>query len=113
MSEKLDPVITIELGGKQRHLKYDFKAMLAIQRQTGRNLLDNKVVKKIIEETTPEDLLTLLWGELLHEEPGLTIDEVTGWITMENQREVALKVIKAWAAAMPEGGKKKKAPLPK
>jgi len=113
MIDKVDPIVSIEIGGKQRHLKYDFKAMVAFTKQTGKNLLDPKIVKQIIYDTTPEDLLMMLWAELLHEEPRLTVDEVAGWINMDNQPEVARKAIEAWAAAMPKGGEKKKAPLAK
>ena len=115
MIEKADPTVPIVIGGKERRLKYDFRAMVAFSKQTGKNLLDNKVVKQIIYDTTPEDLLVMFWAELLHEEKGLTVEDVAGWITMENQPEVARKTIEAWAAAMPEpkGGEKEKAPLAK
>jgi hypothetical protein len=113
MSEKIDPVISIEIGGKERHLRYDFRAMVAFTKQTGKNLLNPEIVKKIIYDTTPEDLSVMLWAELLHEEPGLELDEVIGWIDMENQALVARKTIEAWLAAMPKGGEEENAPLAK
>jgi len=110
MVDKAYPIVSIEIGGKERHLRYDFKAMVAFTKQTGRNIFNSDVIRQIIYDTTPEDLLVLLWAELLHEEP-VNVDEVAGWINMENQAMVAKKIIEAWAAAMPKGGEKEKAPL--
>lgn len=113
MAEKIDPIISIEIGGKERHLRYDFRAMVSFTKQTGKNILNPEIVKQIIYDTTPEDILVLLWAELLHEEPGLDIDEVTNWIDMKNQAMVARKVVEAWLAAMPKGGEEENAPLAK
>jgi hypothetical protein len=112
MPSEINPVISIELGGKERHLIFNFGAMVAFEEATGKNLFEEKVLNKIINPISPTNLRALIWSMLHHEDRSITIDDVTGWITIENMKECGIKVVKALLAAMPQkGAEKEKSPL--
>ena len=113
-SENPGQMVAIELGGKTRNLKYSFRAMVAFQQATGRNLLDKEVLEGIFKKISPEDILGLTWAMLLHEEPELPIADVLEWITLENQLELQVKLYEAWLAGLPKlkEDEKDKVPLP-
>jgi hypothetical protein len=112
MADKVNPSVSIEIGGKERKLLFCFRAMVAFEEATGKNLFEQKVIDKIIGHISPSDLRALLWAELLDEDRSVKLDEVTGWITLENKELCAAKVLEAWIAAMPEkGDKKEESPL--
>jgi hypothetical protein len=104
MIDKINPIVPIELGGKTRHLKFDFNAMVAYEEATGKNFLE---MSKIT--VSAKNLRAWLYACLVQEDRSLTIDEVGGWIDLENMAGIADKLTEALQAAMPEKGDKKEA----
>lgn len=110
MVNKANPAVSIVLD-KERHLLLDLNAMVAFEEATGDNLFEDKVAKKLATSMSPKDLRALLWACLIHEDDTLTLKQVGSWLRSDNMAEVAEKLIAAWGAAMPEGGKEDAAPL--
>lgn len=107
---KARPAMSIELD-KPRHMLFDLNAMVAFEEETGKNLFDSKVTAAFTKSFSPGDLRAFLWASLLHEDENLTLKQVGSWIHTGNMEEIADKLVTAWAAAIPEGGKDKTAPL--
>lgn len=90
--------VEIEIGGKTRRLRMDFRAIASAERVTGRNLLrPGSVAAAGASEVT-----AILWGCLLHEEPDLKLDDVRSWITYGNASEVFSAVMQAVARCFPD-----------
>jgi hypothetical protein len=112
MPNEANPAVSIEIGGKERHLVFNFGAMIAFEEATGKNLFEEGVINKIINPLTPSNLRALIWAMLRHEDKSITLDDVTGWINMENMKDCGIKMIQALIAAMPrETEGKKNRPL--
>jgi len=101
MAESLPSLVEdveIEIGGKLRHLRMDFRAIAAAERATGRNLLrPGSVAAAGASEVT-----AILWGCLLHEEPGLKLDDVRSWIHYGNVDDAFTAVMQAVARCFPD-----------
>lgn len=101
---KIRPAMPIMLD-KERHLLLDLNAMVAFQEETGKNLFDASVTKALKTSFGPKELRVLLWACLLHEDENLTLKQVGSWLHIGNMDGIADKLMLAWSAAMPEGGK--------
>lgn len=91
--------VRFDLGGKSRVLRFDFNALCAVEEATGINALDGEVWVA----PTAKTARALLWASLLHEDPGLTIQEVGSWLTPHNFQSVADALASAYGAAMGGG----------
>jgi hypothetical protein len=108
---KTNPVVTIELGGKLRHLKLTLNAMVSFEEVTGKSIMGADTKSVISMGAT--GLRALIWVCLLHEEPELKIEEVGSWIDTGNVTDIAEQLGKAINEAMPEVGEvADKDPLP-
>jgi hypothetical protein len=81
----------ITIGGKERHLCFDFNAICEVGKLTGINLLQESV-----STVEANSLRALLYASLLHEDSTLTIDLVGSWITMKNLAQVRASILTAW-----------------
>ena len=91
------PNVSLILGGVERHLCYDFNAIVQVELLTGINLL-----KSAITELSATNLRALLWSALLKENPDLTIDEVGSWITLQKAAFIHQAIITAWFGSVEE-----------
>ena len=96
--------IKINLGGKERELKFDLGVMSDYEDLTGDNALMDDVFKKI----TSKKLIRMLFVVLKVNEPEITIDEIGKMITGHNIKEVLPKVIEAFNLGLPDPDKEKK-----
>lgn len=94
---KMIPIVDVELD-RPRKLKYDFKAMRLIEKETGKNTLNSK----IWQEMNATDLSIFLWAGLKHEDPDLTVEQVEEILHPGNMAETIYKVGEAWGLSMPE-----------
>lgn len=85
------PDVPLILGGKLRHLCYDFAAIVQVEKVTGINLLAAAV-------STPSFTVLgcLLWAALLRESPELTLDQVGLLVTPANSAYIHAAVLSAW-----------------
>jgi hypothetical protein len=81
--------VTIELGGKTRHLKYDLNAIAEISDRLHITVKLNNFAQDLM--STPlsfSALRVLLWAGLRHEDSELTIEQVGSWVDLDNMGEV-------------------------
>jgi hypothetical protein len=91
------PNVTLILGGVERHLCFDFNAIVLAEKATGVNLLH-----AIVQDINATNLRGLLWASLLKENPELTVEEVGSWITMRNSSTIYQALITAWFGSVAE-----------
>lgn len=74
------PDTTVVLGGTARTLVYDLNALCRLKKEQGINILT------LADGDTDDPVLlrALVWGGLVREEPGLTVEQVGAWITLAN-----------------------------
>jgi hypothetical protein len=99
----LDPVlpdVILRLGGVDRHLVFDFNAIVQAEKASGLNLL-----KAMFSDMTAEHLRGLLWAAMLRETPTITIDEVGSMITFLNMGEIHAAIVAAWMASVRDADK--------
>ena len=94
---KMIPVVDVKLD-RPRKLKYDFKAMRLIEKETSKNMLN----PKIWQEMNATDLSIFVWAGLKHEDPNLTVEHVEEMLHPGNMAETIYKVGEAWGLSMPE-----------
>lgn len=96
----VDPVlpdVTLILGGRERHLCYDFNAIVLASQVTGINLL-----KSIVGEIEPASLRGLLWAALLRDEPELTLEQVGVLIRPGSIPGIKEALLRAWFESVGE-----------
>jgi|GEM_PF-899677 hypothetical protein len=107
---KVVPVVEITLD-KARAFKLDFKALMAFEKLSGKNVLESNVWQHM----TASDMVMLLWAGLVHEDPQLTLDMVAGFIHPGNIQLVVNALQQGFQIAMPENkeaeGAEKQSPL--
>ena len=91
------PDVSLVIGGKERHLCYDYNAIVLAEKATGVNLL-----KAIVGEITATNLRGLLWAALVRDNPKLTLDEVGSWISPRNVGTIHQALITAWFGSIDE-----------
>ncbi len=91
------PIVEITLD-RERTFKLDFRALMAFEKLSGKNVLESNVWQQM----TASDMVTLLWAGLLHEDPQLTLDQVAGLIHPGNIQLVVNALQQGFQIAMPE-----------
>jgi hypothetical protein len=91
------PDVSLILGGVERHLAFDFNAIVLAEKATGVNLL-----KAIVGDIDATKIRGLLWASLLRENPKLTLDEVGSWIKPRNVATIHQALIAAWFGSIDE-----------
>ena len=72
------PTVPIELGGKTRHLKYDFRAFKALNV----NPFNADAMRNYMAGMTIDGVVEFAIAGLRHEEPGLEPEKVIDWFDM-------------------------------
>ena len=81
--------VTIELGGKERHLKYDLNAIAEIGERLNINIRLDHLREDLFGASLPlSTLRVLLWAGLRHEDTELTPEQVGEWVDLDNIEEV-------------------------
>ncbi len=81
--------VTIELGGKERHLKYDLNSLAEIGDRLNITVKLNTFAEDLMSTPlSPSALRVLLWAGLRHEDPELTIEQAGSWVDLDNIGEV-------------------------
>ena len=90
------PDVTLEIGGRVRHLAFDFTAIRIAEKEAGASIL------KILDDVSVSNIATLLYAALLKDDPKLTYDEVGSWITLKNWPICYQAVVAAWLESAEE-----------
>ncbi len=93
---KAAPTATLYLD-KERNFKLDFKAFMAFEKISGKNVLSTSVW----QDMSASNIVALLWAGLLHEEPTLTMEQVAGFIHPGNLQEVVNAIQQVFQLSMP------------
>ena len=81
--------VTIELGGKERHLKFDLNAIAEIGERLDITISFENFVKDLMSTQIPFSALrVILWAGLRHEDPDLTPEQVGAWVDLDNMQQV-------------------------
>lgn len=83
---------------KERTLRFDFNALRAYEKATGRNMLRTNVLQNL----NLDDLTTLLWAALVHEDKSLTVDNVGAMLTLKDSDRIFDALTAAFSEAMPK-----------
>ena len=92
--------VPIELGGKTRHLRYDFNALVALEETL--NIPISEIGKLMSGSVKIKDLRSIFWAGLIHEDNGITANEVGEWLDFSILGTIAEKVALAFEAAIPD-----------
>lgn len=94
MSKEI-PIIPIKLD-KQRNIKLTGRAFVEIEKLTGKNTFQSE----IWETMSTTDVLIILWQGLLHEDPGLTLEDVEDMYHPGVMSKVINAIQAAWIDAV-------------
>lgn len=90
-------VVTINKGGKERHLRFDLNAFAYLEEKYG----SIDAVMEKIDKGSILALRDLLWAGLRHEDDQLTLEDVGAMFDLRNLEEVSKQIYEAMGAAMP------------
>ena len=81
--------VTVNLGGKERQLKFDLNAIAEIGERLKVTVRLEKLAEDLMSTPLPLSALrVLLWAGLRHEDPELTPEQVGAWVDLDNIGEV-------------------------
>lgn len=100
--------VPIELGGKTRHLRYDFNALVALEDVLGIPISD--IGNIMAGSVKLSDLRAIVWAGLLHEDKSLTPEAVGDKLELSQIVYIGDKVREAFEAAFPDIEDVKKKP---
>lgn len=89
---------TIKLGGKVRTFRFRVRAWEAFEKQSGRNVLTGNV----LENLGLQEIVTLAWAGLLHEDPELTRDEFGDMLGLRELHQLPALVAAALQEDLPD-----------
>ena len=72
--------IRIELGGRERTLRYPMRSVKRLKAECGVNLFGLGETQM----SDPDVMSAVLWAGLIHGDPELTVDEVDGWYELKD-----------------------------
>lgn len=96
--------VTINLGGKDRKIKFDLGIMSDYEDLTG----DNALVDDIFPRMSAKKLIRLLYVVLKVNEPDIKLDDIGKMITGHNIKDILAKVIEAFNLGLPKPDPEKK-----
>lgn len=91
--------VSIELGGKVRHLRYTFNALVALEDELGIPISE---IGEILAKPRLKPIRALIWASLLHEDKTLSPEDVGEMLDPERLGEIAEKVGEAFMLAFPD-----------
>ena len=103
--------IPIELGGKTRHLRYTFNALVALEDKLGVPI--SKIGDMLTGSVSVKNLRTLIWAGLIHEDGGLTPKKVGEWLDFSMLSDIIGKFTEAFEASFPDDSDTKNVESPK
>ena len=93
--------IPIELGGKTRHIRYTFNALVTLEEELGIPI--SEIGEIMSGSVSLKNLRRLVWAGLIHEDKDLTQEEVGEFLSLADIGGIAEKLGNAFEAAFPAG----------
>jgi hypothetical protein len=91
--------IPIELGGKTRHIRFTFNALVALEEELGIPI--SEIGNILSGSVSLTNLRRLVWAGLIHEDEELTQKQVGDMLSPDIIFMIAEKLAKAFEAAFP------------
>ena len=91
--------VSVKLGDKTRHLRYNFNALVALEEALGSPI--SEIGTLVSGSVRLKDLRAIVWAGLLHEDADVTEKDVGSWLDLSMLGEIADKVREAFEAALP------------
>lgn len=91
------PDVVLKIGGKERHLAFDYRAIIMAEKVAGINLLS-----ETFENISFTSIAGLLYAALLKDDPSLTLEEVGSWIHFSNAPVIYQAILAAWLGSVPK-----------
>lgn len=79
---------------RERHLRLDFNAARHYKRATGKSLFDAEIWNSV----DVEEVVTMVWAMLIHEDKELSVDDVGAMIHPGNSAHVFECLLKSYTA---------------
>ncbi len=90
------PDVSLKVGGKVRHLVFDYYAIILAEKLTGENMLSG------LFEANFTSLGGMLFAALLHSDPELKLETVQSWINFKSAAVIHQALLSAWIGSKPE-----------
>lgn len=103
-AKRVIPTVDVQLANKPFKVKFGMKAIIALDRVHGINLLDQEQAAKL--EMSPLVLTKLLWAGLQRHHRGLSIEDVEDLLDDSDTSQVEETIKAAFAHAMNDEVKK-------
>lgn len=98
MANPKDTSVSINLGGKEYKMGYDFNALAELEDKLGRSMLEAGAMNfKSVKE-----IRYFVWASLLKDSPNITVQEAGALITPGNMAEVTKKLVEAQGSSIPD-----------
>jgi len=88
----LSPSATMNIGGKERTLRFDFNSLARLEELTGKSAFDSNTFLNI----RASDMRAIVWAGLLHESPDLLLEDVGSWLNPGNVKKISEAIAKAF-----------------
>lgn len=85
---------------KERHLKFGFGAMIALEDLTGKTFFEIIQELQDLENIKVTKIRDIMWAALLHEDKGLTLDQTTEILDQGQVMDLVGKLMEAVELAM-------------
>lgn len=109
---KLDPTVTVELGGAIRTFSFSMYSLHKLQKLTGKNAFRGEIDTKDFEQMT-----AFVWAGLIDRDPtldgaivdgkpdeklGVILEQISKWISLDKLTLVSEAIATAFSYAMPK-----------
>lgn len=96
-AEQATPQVEIFLGGKLRTLSCTMYVLLQYQKETGENPFQINS-----SELSPKQMVAFLWAAVQQDEPDITLEEVSKWMTGAHLSKVVQLISKLMKISSPK-----------
>jgi hypothetical protein len=91
--------ILVEVAGEVYKMCFDFNAIRAFERESGKSVLQNTTWTTQLDGTS---LGYLVWSMLLRTNPKFTIEQVCAMFSIESMLDIQKVCLAMWKMAMPD-----------
>lgn len=89
--------VRVELGGEVRTLRYTNAALVRLEDETGKTVME---MGERLTAGSLKAITCLVWAGMLHAEPSLTLDEAAERVDLQRLEEIATAAGEAIEAAL-------------
>lgn len=95
--------VNVEIGGRERPMRFDFNAYCAYEEQCGGHFLDlfNNIAGAVRVGNIPKasDISRMVWAGLYAVDETVTLHEVRSWMNLQNMNPIVAKLMEPFGVA--------------